>query len=69
MENVRFPCNQPALPPSLPPSLPPFHPGHYALNNVLGACLCVSMISFLRLPNLRIAAICLGSLFVYDIFW
>ncbi|KAM3567756.1 hypothetical protein VYU27_010103, partial [Nannochloropsis oceanica] len=27
--------------------------GHYVLNNALGACLCVSMISFLHLPNLR----------------
>jgi hypothetical protein len=43
--------------------------GHWAWNNILGSCLCVTMISLVRLPNLRVASLCLGALFVYDVFW
>jgi len=43
--------------------------GHWLWNNILGSCLCVTMISLVRLPNLRVASLCLGALFVYDVFW
>lgn len=43
--------------------------GHWSLNNTLGCSITVCMISFVRLPNLRVAALCLGSLFLYDVFF
>mmetsp|Transcript_3802 Transcript_3802/g.5760 ORF Transcript_3802/g.5760 Transcript_3802/m.5760 type:complete len:370 (+) Transcript_3802:144-1253(+) len=43
--------------------------GHWTLNNVLGASLCVAVVTFVRFPNMKVAFILLAGLFVYDIFW
>ncbi|CAK9169508.1 unnamed protein product [Ilex paraguariensis] len=43
--------------------------GHWMLNNLLGISLCISFVSHIRLPNIKICAMLLGGLFVYDIFW
>lgn len=43
--------------------------GAWLLNNVLGVCFCMAFISFIRLPNLKVCAVLLGGLFVYDVFW
>lgn len=43
--------------------------GHWALNDVIGVSICVTMLSVVRLPNLRVAVICLTGLLLYDAFW
>ncbi|KAL6533127.1 Signal peptide peptidase-like 1 [Orobanche minor] len=43
--------------------------GHWILNNLLGISLCVAFVSHVRLPNIKICAMLLFCLFVYDIFW
>jgi signal peptide peptidase-like 3 len=43
--------------------------GSMALNNLLGICLCISFISFVRLPSLKVTTYLLSALFFYDIFW
>eukprot|EP00897_Mesotaenium_endlicherianum_P002468 jgi/Mesen1/2249/ME000153S01470 len=43
--------------------------GHWVLNNVLGISICVAFVSHVRLPNIKICALLLACLFVYDIFW
>lgn len=43
--------------------------GHWILNNLLGISICVAFVSHVRLPNIKICAILLVCLFVYDIFW
>lgn len=43
--------------------------GHWVLNNLLGISLCVAFVSHVRLPNIKICAMLLICLFVYDIFW
>mmetsp|Transcript_21825 Transcript_21825/g.52147 ORF Transcript_21825/g.52147 Transcript_21825/m.52147 type:complete len:376 (-) Transcript_21825:195-1322(-) len=43
--------------------------GHWLLNNILGCCLCATIISFIRLPNMKICTILLGCLLLYDVFW
>ncbi|KAL1823708.1 hypothetical protein ACET3Z_010486 [Daucus carota] len=43
--------------------------GHWLLNNLLGISLCVAFVSHVRLPNIKICAMLLVCLFVYDIFW
>ncbi|PSS32382.1 Signal peptide peptidase-like [Actinidia chinensis var. chinensis] len=43
--------------------------GHWILNNLLGISLCIAFVSHVRLPNIKVCAILLGCLFVYDIFW
>ncbi|KAL4537192.1 hypothetical protein Ndes2526B_g04898 [Nannochloris sp. 'desiccata'] len=43
--------------------------GSMVLNNLLGICLCISFISFVRLPSLKVTTYLLSALFVYDIFW
>lgn len=43
--------------------------GHWILNNLLGISLCVAFVSHVRLPNIKICAMLLSCLFVYDIFW
>ncbi|CAA2975152.1 signal peptide peptidase-like 1 [Olea europaea subsp. europaea] len=43
--------------------------GHWILNNLLGICLCIAFVSHVRLPNIKICALLLVCLFVYDIFW
>ena len=42
---------------------------HWAVLDVLGVCITVSVVSLIRLPSLKVAAIVLVSLFFYDIFW
>lgn len=42
---------------------------HWVLNNVLGIGLCVTAVSFIRVPNLKVISILLVGLFFYDIFW
>lgn len=39
------------------------------LNNMLGISLCVAFVSHVRLPNIKVCAMLLVCLFVYDIFW
>ncbi|KAL2542066.1 Signal peptide peptidase-like 1 [Abeliophyllum distichum] len=43
--------------------------GHWILNNLLGISLCIAFVSHVRLPNIKICALLLVCLFVYDIFW
>lgn len=43
--------------------------GHWILNNLLGISICVAFVSHVRLPNVKICAMLLVCLFVYDIFW
>ncbi|XP_010241929.1 PREDICTED: signal peptide peptidase-like 1 [Nelumbo nucifera] len=43
--------------------------GHWILNNLLGISICIAFVSHVRLPNIKICAILLVCLFVYDIFW
>lgn len=43
--------------------------GHWLLNNVLGVSLVVGLVSYIRLPNIRICVILLTCLLVYDVFW
>ncbi|XP_065889893.1 signal peptide peptidase-like 3 [Dysidea avara] len=43
--------------------------GHWLLLDVLGVSLCVMMLQFFRLPNLRLSAILLCVLVIYDVFW
>ncbi|KAL5567981.1 hypothetical protein UlMin_024556 [Ulmus minor] len=43
--------------------------GHWVLNNILGISICIAFVSHVRLPNIKICAILLVCLFVYDIFW
>jgi signal peptide peptidase-like protein 3 len=43
--------------------------GHWLLNNVLGISICIAFVSHVRLPNIKICALLLLCLFVYDIFW
>ncbi|KAH0721352.1 hypothetical protein KY290_006343 [Solanum tuberosum] len=43
--------------------------GHWILNNLLGISLCIAFVSHVRLPNIKVCAMLLGCLFVYDIFW
>mmetsp|Transcript_38060 Transcript_38060/g.82737 ORF Transcript_38060/g.82737 Transcript_38060/m.82737 type:complete len:385 (-) Transcript_38060:706-1860(-) len=43
--------------------------GYWTLNNVLGMALCITYVSFIRLPNVKVCALLLGCLFFYDIFW
>jgi signal peptide peptidase-like protein 2B len=41
----------------------------WILQDFLGICFCIHVIQTLRLPNLKICAVLLGMLFVYDIFF
>ncbi|KAF6162217.1 hypothetical protein GIB67_008346 [Kingdonia uniflora] len=43
--------------------------GHWVLNNMLGISICIAFVSHVRLPNIKICALLLCCLFVYDIFW
>ncbi|XP_008778838.1 signal peptide peptidase-like 1 isoform X1 [Phoenix dactylifera] len=43
--------------------------GHWVLNNLLGIAICMTFVSHVRLPNIKICALLLVCLFVYDIFW
>ncbi|KAJ6358506.1 hypothetical protein OIU76_000256 [Salix suchowensis] len=43
--------------------------GHWILNNLLGISICIAFVSHVRLPNMKICAMLLACLFVYDIFW
>ncbi|KAK4492764.1 hypothetical protein RD792_000083 [Penstemon davidsonii] len=43
--------------------------GNWILNNLLGISLCIAFVSHVRLPNIKICAMLLACLFVYDIFW
>eukprot|EP00249_Psilotum_nudum_P019340 c27202_g1_i4 orf=277-1389(-) len=43
--------------------------GHWILNNILGISICIAFVSHVRLPNIKICALLLVCLFVYDIFW
>jgi signal peptide peptidase-like protein 3 len=42
---------------------------HWTLNNVLGMALCITYVSYIRLPNVKVCTLLLCCLFVYDIFW
>ncbi|KAK1284745.1 Signal peptide peptidase-like 1 [Acorus calamus] len=43
--------------------------GHWILNNILGISICIAFVSHVRLPNVKICALLLVCLFVYDVFW
>lgn len=43
--------------------------GNWILNNLLGISLCIAFVSHVRLPNIKVCAMLLICLFVYDIFW
>jgi signal peptide peptidase-like protein 2B len=41
----------------------------FVLTDMLALCLAIAALSFVRLPNLKIAAVILPLFFIYDIFW
>ncbi|CAI5464115.1 unnamed protein product [Closterium sp. Yama58-4] len=43
--------------------------GHWLLNNDLGSAIFVAFVSLVRLPNVKVCALLLACLFLYDIFW
>jgi signal peptide peptidase-like protein 3 len=43
--------------------------GNFWCHNILGCALCIVFITTLRFPSLKIAALCLILLLVYDMFW
>lgn len=43
--------------------------GHWILNNIMGVSYCIMSLSFIKLPNIKVATIILVCLFFYDIFW
>ncbi|KAK9147516.1 hypothetical protein Scep_006273 [Stephania cephalantha] len=43
--------------------------GNWVLNNLLGISICISFVSHVRFPNVKICALLLFFLFCYDIFW
>jgi len=43
--------------------------GHWILMDAIGCALCVTMLSYIRLPNLKVATLLLVGLLVYDVFW
>ena len=43
--------------------------GSWVLSNLLGAAVVTSFVSFVRLPNLRVAAALCLFLCAYDVFW
>ncbi|CAK9300974.1 unnamed protein product [Gordionus sp. m RMFG-2023] len=43
--------------------------GHWLLMNALGLGLCVSFISYVKLPSLKVSILLLFGLLIYDIFW
>jgi len=43
--------------------------GSWIFNNLIGLSFCVVMISFIRLPSLKVGFAALVALFFYDIFW
>lgn len=43
--------------------------GDLIIHNILGCALCITFISTLKFPSLKIAVVCLLLLTVYDIFW
>lgn len=46
-----------------------FFTRHWFWNNIIGASLCLYMMSMLQLNSIKIAALLLTMLFFYDIFW
>jgi len=42
---------------------------YFLLNDTLAICIAICVLSFLRIPNLKIATILLVLFFIYDIFW
>ena len=43
--------------------------GHWLASDVIGVALCVLIISQMRLPGLKVAAVVLVGLLIYDIYW
>lgn len=43
--------------------------GNFIAHDIIGCSLCVTFISVLRFPSLKIAALCLTLLFFYDMYW
>lgn len=43
--------------------------GNFIAHDILGCSTCITFIATLQFPNLKIAAICLVGLLIYDIFW
>ncbi|KAJ3693038.1 hypothetical protein LUZ60_012133 [Juncus effusus] len=43
--------------------------GNWLLNNILGISICITFVSHVRLPNIKISFLLLFCLFLYDIFW
>lgn len=43
--------------------------GHWLANDIIGVSLAVFLIFFLRVPSLRLCAIVMCLLIVYDVFW
>jgi hypothetical protein len=42
---------------------------HWFANNILGMSICMYMMTVVRLPSIKVAAVLLTLLFAYDIFW
>ena len=43
--------------------------GSFIAHDILGCSICISSIALIRFPSLKLAAVCLGLLLLYDIFW
>jgi hypothetical protein len=41
--------------------------GHWFMNDCLGVAICITMITVVRIPSLRLATLCLTGLFFYDV--
>ena len=43
--------------------------GSFVAHDILGCSICISSIALIRFPSLKLAAVCLSLLLLYDIFW
>jgi len=43
--------------------------GSAVLNDVIGVALCITMVVFVRMPSLKVAAVALLGLLLYDVYW
>ena len=43
--------------------------GSFIAHDILGCSICISSIALIRFPSLKLAAVCLSLLLLYDIFW
>jgi len=42
---------------------------NWIISNMLAFCMSVFAVSIIRIPNLKVSALCLALLLIYDVFW